>query len=372
MHKALFGRGLLGAGAMAIGVLLACGVGTGCAVDVGPSSAPSLKDGLTILSSDPAVGVSAAFKRDGRVVYLETKVGPLKEKLYRDTFPNEPLHEMDARVVDQEGRTFGLVIGADSLIEPGWAKEIQTAGHIMTMAEGIQRQADFALARDGAAELGATAPPELTDHVYHLTNMTRVVPQESAHLQEKAALAEATVLSGERTYGSNGCNSNLQEGEVLAKPFALIAQHSAVYGWNYNACTSTWDQYVNTCNHGTCANDSSMSGQCYSYSHGWATYTNSTLLDYWSKEMNLGTNNSSNTGACWSGYGIDVADVTVYGSGDPNHECNDDSALEIQEIRNGAYIAGNVTSGIASGYNCEHWTHWYGPLMSDTNAPSCP
>jgi hypothetical protein len=367
-------RALMGVGALALGAVVLAGGGVvGCgSADTGSESTASLKEGLTILSSDPAVGVSAAFKRDGRVVYLQTRVGPLKEKLYRDTFPNEPLHEMDARVVDQEGRTFGLVIGADSLIEPGWAKEIQTAGHIMTKAEGIHRQADFILARDGANELGAKAPPELADHVFHLTNMTRVVPQESAHLQEKAALAEATVPSGERTYGSNGCNTNLAEGEVLAKPFALIAQHSSVYGWNYNGCTGTWDEYVNTCNHGTCANDSSMSGQCYSYSNNFQSWTNSTLLDYWSKEMNTTTNNGSNTGGCWSGYGIDVADITVYGSGDPNHECNDDSALEIQEIRNGAYIAGNVTKGIASGYNCEHWTHWYGPLMSDTNAPSCP
>lgn len=364
-------RALLSAGAVVVGaVVLAGGGAVGCgSADSGSTPSASLKDGLTILSADPDVGVSAAFKRDGRVVYLQTRVGAQKDPYYLKAFPGEPQNVMDARVVDQEGRTFGLTVGADGFVDPSWAKDMRAAGHITSKAEGIQRQADFVLARDAANELAAKAPTELADHVYHLTNMTRVVPQEDAHLQAKAAEAERTMPSGERAYGSNGCNSNLQEGEVMAKPFAILAQHSAVYGWNYNGCTGTWDEYVNTCDHGTCANDSSMGGQCYSYSNNWTVWTNSTLLDLWSKEENTGTNNSYNTGACWSGYGIDVADVTVYGSGDPNHVCNDDSALEIQEIRNGAYIAGTWSG---NGHNCEHWTHWYGPLISDGYAPSCP
>jgi len=363
-------RALLGAGALVVGAVVLAGGGTvGCGSgDSGSTSSASLKDGLTILSADPAVGVSAAFKRAGRVVYLQTRVGTQKDPYYLKAFPSEPQNVMDARVVDQEGRTFGATIGADGFIDPGWARDIQATPRITTKAEGIQRNADFLLARDAASEFAAKAAPELADHVYHLTNITRVVPQEDAHLQEQAAVAERT-MPAERTYTANGCTTNLQEGAVYWKSFAIIAEHSAVYGWNYNGCTGSWDEYVNTCNHGTCANDSSMSYSCTSYSNGWSVWSYNALLDFWSRENNTTTNNGSNTGACWSGYGIDVADITVYGSGDPNHVCNDDSAIEIQEIRNAGYIAGTWSG---NGHNCEHWTHWYGPLISDGYAPSCP
>lgn len=366
-------RALVGAGTLAVGmVLLAGGSTMGCAVDAGTSSAPStLKDGLTILNADPAYGVSAAFKQNGRVVYLETRVGALKDPYYLKTFPNEPTHVMDARIVDQEGHTFGLVVGADGLIDPSWKADIRNTPRITTKAQGLQRNADFLLARTAAAAFAAQAGPELADHVYHLTNMTRTVPQEDPHLIAEAARAES-IMPADREYTANGCTTNLQEGAVYDKAFAIIAQHSAVYGWNYNGCTGSWDEYVNTCNHGTCANDSSMSYSCTSFSNNWSVWSYNALLDFWSREENTTTNNSSNTGACWTGYGIDIADVTVYGSGDPNHVCNDDSALEIQEIRNAGYIQGNVTGGIASGDTCEFTSHWYGPLDSTMYAPSCP
>jgi hypothetical protein len=359
---------LLGIGAMAAGVALMGGGLGGCAVDAGPPSpgSGSLKEGLNILSSDAHVGVSAAYLSKGRVVYLQTRVGELKEKLYRDTYPNEPAYVMDSRALDQEGRTFELVIGADGFVDSTWAGDIRAAGRLKSTAEGAQRQADFLLAREAASAFATTATPELADHVAHLTNLTRVVPQESESLKALAAEIENKAPVLDRAYASDGCNNNVQAGLVYAKPFALIAQHSSVQGWNYDGCTGVWDSIVNTCNHGTCANDSSMSPQCggYTYSPWDAT----SLNDMWSKEENTGTNNSYNTGACWSGYGIDIADITVYGSGDPNHECNDDSALEMQEIKSGGYIGGTWSGG---GFTCYFKSHWYGPLNSAMNAPGC-
>jgi hypothetical protein len=260
-------------------------------------------------------------------VYLQTRVGELKEKLYRDTYPNEPAYVMDSRAVDQEGRTFELVIGADGFVDSTWAGDIRSAGRLKSTAEGAQRQADFLLAREAAGAFAATATPELADHVAHLTNLT---------------------------------------GLVYAKPFAIIAQHSSVHGWDYDGCTGVWDSIVNSCNHGTCANDPSMSPNCGGYTYSpWDT---TSLNDMWSKEENTTTNNAYNTGACWSGYGIDVLDVTVYGSGDPNHECNDDSAIEMQEIKSGGYIPGTWSG---SGFACYFTSHWYGPLDSASSAPGC-
>jgi hypothetical protein len=207
-----------------------------------------------------------------------------------------------------------------------------------------------------------------------LTNLTRVLPQENARLIEGAAEAERMLPPpAERAYVANGCTSNLQEGDLYSKPLAyssLLGQHSSVNGWNYNGCTGTWDENVVTCNHGTCAN-AMPTYQCSSYSNGWSVWSYNALLDYWSHESNGGTNNASNTGACWSGYGVDVADITWYGSGDPNHDCHDDSALELDEIRYARYDAGTWSGG-PSGNACYHSTHWYGPLNSAIYAPSCP
>jgi hypothetical protein len=376
MGKLTSMRALLGVSAMALGAVVLAGGGVvGCgSADTGSPSAPSLKSGLNILSADPAVGVSAAYVANGRVVYLQTRVGPLKEKLYRDTYPNEPQHEMDMRAVDQEGRTFILMMAADQLVEPTWAADMQKQAPIASPAEGGQRQDDFALARDAANAFAAQAGPELADHVFHLTNMTRVVPQEDAAMQARLSLAESK-LPAERVY-NNGCGCNLQEGDLYAKPFAIIAQHSSVDAWNLNDCgkgqTSAWsgwgwDEHIVTCNHGTCANDSSMSYQGAAYSNGWEACSSGVdLANYFSNEQSQVTTGGS-TGGCATHYGIDVADITVYGGGDPNHECNDDSALELQEITSGAYIAGNWSGG---GYACYFTSHWYGPLDSAFYAPT--
>jgi hypothetical protein len=346
-----------GLGSIGGGALLAIVV-AGCAAGSGPPSPTSLPDGLTILHSDPAVGTSAAFKQNSRIIYLQTAVGPLKQDFYRQEHPNEPAYEMDARAVDQEGRTFRLIIGGDKLIDPSWAADIQAAPRIMTAAEGIQRQADFIMARDAADAFLGQAPAALADHVFHLTSMTRIVPQENAKLLQRAAVAEAT-MPIERTYTANGCTSNLQEADEYSKSDYVIASHSAIWGWNYNGCTGSWDESVVTCNHGTCANDGSMGYQCSSYSNNWSVWSYNALLDYWSRENNTGTNNGYNTGACWSGYGIYEAWVHLQGSGHPNHDCNDDTALELDEIRYAQYDQGT-------------WGNCYNNGNSTMGAPGCP
>jgi len=347
----------------------------GCSASSMPAPATSdLQEGLNVLSADPAIGVSVAFLKEGRVVYLDTAVGKLKDENYRMQFPDEPQNEMDARVVDQEGHTFELVIGGDELIQPTWAVEMRAVAQISSPDQGIQRNADFVLAREAADAFLVQAGPELADHVLHLTTMTRIIPQENAHLIERAAAAQSALpLPTNRAYTANGCTSNLQEGDLYSKPYlysSLPGQHSAVSGWNYNGCTGSWDENVITCNHGTCANAMSTY-QCSSYSNGWSVWSYNALLDYWSRETNTTTNNGGNTGACWSGYGVDVADITWTGSGDPNHDCHDDSALELDEIRYARYDAGTWSGG-PSGNSCYHSTHWYGPLNSAINAPSCP
>src|SRR5438552_12908697 len=75
----------------------------------GPSARPAvaqLKEGLNIFRADPAWGIDGAFLQNGRALYFETRVGPLKPEVYRIESPDEPQYEMDARILDQNGSTF--------------------------------------------------------------------------------------------------------------------------------------------------------------------------------------------------------------------------------------------------------------------------
>ena len=366
-------RPTLGIYIISLGSIVAgCAVGNG-----GPSPTSTQHEGLTILHSDPAVGVSVSFSENGRVVFLETRVGPPKQAIYQQAFPNEPLFEMDARVVDQEGRAFELTRGGDAFIDPTWAPDAMANNHIQSAAEGVARANDFAIARDAARALAAQAGPELADHVFHLTNLTRIVPQEDPTLQAEAAVLRAQRGGVVVAFNSNGCSSNTQEGKIytaaLTGAEGLVseingAQHSTVGGWNYNHCTDTWDQQVNSCNHGPCAQSSSTTLGCNSQSGAEAAPA---LLDYWVDEPSGTTGTVS--GACTSKYGIVVADITWYGAGNPDHVCNDDSAYELEEIKQhtkstsygtGANFAATLTGDQA--YNCQN------PGAVHMYAPPCP
>jgi hypothetical protein len=157
------------------------------------------------------------------------------------------------------------------------------------------------------------------------------------------------------------------------------AEHSTTWGWEYNSCTGGWTTNVVACNHGNCANSSGLSYSCYSGSGAAGPnpptvyLSSSSILNYWAHETT--TSNTTTTGACGTGYGIDILDVTIFGNGDANHVCNDDSAMELDEIRNirndsSSWSGG--TGGWNGSFSCNHWTHWYGPLNTDAEAPNCP
>lgn len=343
----------------------------GCTADVSGSDAQAqgLHEGLNVLSTNVKKGVSLAYVKSGHIIYLQTRIGQLKPKQYREKFPNEPQHETDMRVQDAQGRTFILVRGGDRFIDPSWAKDLAKTKQITTKAQGLERQQDFALAAQATKAFAKVAQPKLVRQVGLMKMITKKIPTKSTLLQSRAKLVKKMLpkMSAERMYGENGCNYNLQEGDLYWKSFALIANHSAVIGWNYNGCTGTWDQELVACNHGTCANSSNMTYSCYSLSDNWSVWNTNSLYDYYSYEWY----NDSNyvTGACQTHYGIDVADITVYGGGDPNHVCNDDSAFELDEIR---YQRRDGSNWSGNGYTCHFYSHWYGPLDSDGWAPNCP
>src|SRR5438067_629360 len=99
----------------------------GCSDDAKSERPPisQLKDGVNLLEvKDASWGVNAAFVKNNRVVYVQTRIGALKPDVYRQMDPNEPAYETDMRFVDGKGNTFYAQRGGDSFADASWEKDV--------------------------------------------------------------------------------------------------------------------------------------------------------------------------------------------------------------------------------------------------------
>jgi hypothetical protein len=355
------GHAWLLAGVVALGGVVGGASLLGCSSQTSSSSSrPStgeLGTGLTILSTDPATGVDAAYKdaTTGHVIYMETRVGPLKPQLYRDQFPSSPQYEMDTRIVDENGFTLVLVIGGDKVIDPAWGPDM-LAGESARTLDGAITDMFFKLARDAGAAFAAQAGPELKDHVYHVTNATSYVPSEhpediariTAKIQE--SIAQGVVVAHDNIQGHylEGQNKN----ECL---FGCAGYHTTVAGMDgyYDFTSSTWSSqsWIYACNHGDCANSSNVTADgVYSYSgytHNSSAWVSTaySLATIWSEEPSGAASGYTGGQGCQTNYNWDTP---------PGHECNDDSAFENWQINDSTSEGGGygvTTQGSGSNFN---------------------
>jgi hypothetical protein len=154
---------------------------------------------------------------------------------------------------------------------------------------------------------------------YHIHVMgLQPTPDKDAGLIAASAKIAATPLptTGDQAYWSGG-GWWYPVGRLYSKCVALCAgHHSAVSNWQQQNGTNYFQIVENYCNHGTCAG--SMGWECDHYSQ-W-NYNPSTTGETYS-----GTNAS--TGGCTTGYD--------WWGGYNTHLCNDDSAYELMQIKEG-------------------------------------
>ena len=288
-----------------------------------------LDEGLNLIDvSDPSWGMTAAYVKDGHVVYLEERIGALKPSVYRETSPEEPINEIDMRFVDQHGQTFFVQRGGDDYVDPAWHDDINaTLNHPAAID---QRIADFALAREAAVAIAKSLPSDFAALAYHPTVFAaRPVPEQDPNLIGRIDEIESKRPSDQPYWDWNGgAASWWLQGDLYDKKvcyfWTCVARHSGVAMWAYNG---TWGLAVNACNHGNCPGSSNMTYRCSSNSGVWRS--NVTLTG----EHNTG---GSVGAGCRSGYN--------WNSGGYDHLCNDDSAYELWQIKNGS-------RGIAGNYN---------------------
>jgi hypothetical protein len=321
MRKAMW----LSVGAVALGGLWLVGCGTNTK-DTTSNRPPAseLQEGLTILDQVPGWGMNAAFKKDGRVLYFETRVGATKPEVYREAFPDEPAEETDARVVDENGRLIYVQQGGDEVIDQTWHKELVAEGKLPMVAPERRAQ-DFKLIGEaGLAFEKLSIPAQLKTDLHAMKNARLTAAHFEASRLAAVARSDSAKELGEVGFGAPGTN----DFHIHWKWFIwLVAEHTTAYV-NINGTVK------NTCNHGTCA--SSMTHRCNT-----TAKAASAVLYY---EMST---SQSVSGNCTTGYN--------WNSTGGGHNCHDDTVRGLWGFRYGSQ--GGSTTGVCN----NGASHWYGP-----------
>ena len=342
----------------------------GCSGTIVRPSATDLQEGINLLDvRDPGFGMSAAFKEQGRVVYVESRVGSLKPEIYRNDSPDAPANEMDVRFVDSTNDTFFAVRGGDSFIDPTWTQEIQAAKQ--HKVDPAARALDFKLAQKAAAALQVALPASFKDHIYHAALYAKVpTPAEDPVLKRaelQLAKAPPTAPTNDQAYSTyySGGPVTYWVGKYSGTTgcfFWTCARHSATDIWScdWNGSGCNWNRRIVANNHGRGPWDSGMGYDCQSQG-GWQ-YNNidgstaSGATGWW-----------DGAGACQSGYS--------WSSNNNAHLCNDDAAYELFSAKYGPQNNVSFWENSSGGWGSDY--KGFGNFScsypsGDWNTPNCP
>jgi hypothetical protein len=337
----------------------------GCGTSTSDRPAISeLKQGMNLLDvKDPTAGMSAAFVKDSRVVYLQTRVGPLKPDVYRQADPAAPAYETDVRFSDQHGNTFFVSRGGDAYIDSSWEADIAAHMTANRKVVGTERDLDWSLAKEAAAAAVTALPASFKDHAYHFANFAaRLTPAEDPAMQAKlarisklvpssAAGATAETGYGNFSYGNYSWFETDLYHHQLCFAWICPADHSFTYMWDaeWNGSSYSWALAIQSCNHGGCSTSPGGGYDGYASSGAWiapgATITG-----------DLTTSVGAPNGGCMTGYNWDTP---------PGHECNDDAAYELSQAKTGSL---NTWWGGQYNFNRTDMGHTY---ACDCNINGC-
>jgi hypothetical protein len=379
-------QALLGVGAGVLVAAYSVSSLMGCsssAPTTGHPPASQLNEGLNILDDrDPAVGFGAAYVKAGRVVYIESKVGPQKPEIYRRAWPDEPANEMDMRFVDQGNHTFYAQRGGDSWVDSTW--NIQMTKDVDPTISLADRDLDYTLAQEGAKALVAALPATFKDHAYHLNNFVAMTPPTRdpalmAKVQEFNAKAPQPAKEKAYGYYADSSWTQLYAAKYSKSVTMWSGSHSAVAMYS-NPNVGYWQYVIAACNHGTCPGASNINYDCYSWNGGgWFQY-------------GVQQNGSTVTGVTGSGDGAGGCQTAYnWDSGGYDHLCNDDAAYELWEAKDGSqwtyqgfengdaigfqyygssWCAASFCGDSPSHFACDCQT--FSGCDGDWNTPACP
>ena len=238
--------------------LSACSAEYGSRDQVATAEANEL---LTVVEEDQAAGkLILEYERNGRALTYDLRLGPemqtppSAEELALD--PELPTREVDARVLDASGAVIYLQMGGDGFIDPNWS---------LPQVDGIDeaaRRADIALMKAATSSF----------------QNLRVSPQSQALRQTGIQISKgvgadsdltdpSSLLSTQDVLAVGGTSVKAWDFQVrkhdLVKFHVKYGEHSAVLLRGKGTKGAVVFSAV-SCNHGACANASSMSTHCTS------------------------------------------------------------------------------------------------------------
>ena len=375
--QVLFG---VGAGVLVAGYTLSLVGCSGSPTSSYHPPASQLKDGINMLEvKDPHWGTNAAYLENGRVIYVETRVGPMKPEVYRQTWPDDPANEMDMRFVDHNGNTFYVMRGGDTLIDPTWQKEMSSSYQQNLQVPASERALDWQVAQHAAGAMAVALPKGFEDHVFHLTAFAKAPPPpDDPFMKAKEARIQATPLPGGRPYGADYVGNKIRletekfSAGTVCFAWTCAASHSATNMWYYNGA---WNLGIVANNHGR--SPSQLNYDCYS-NGGWF---NGVVENGSTAGNNTGSGDGQ--GGCQTAYSWD--------SGGYDHLCNDDAAYELWQAKAGGqwtyqgfengdaigfqWYGGSWCDGVACGQSPSYFAcdcQTFGGCAGDWNTPACP
>ncbi len=318
----------------------------GCAAPTdGETQVAGKRDGLTIVTADETTGkLVASFRKDGREVSFELRLGPKMENPPED--PSLSSFEIDARILDGDGRPMYMQMAGDQFMDPTWR---------MPAINGVDadgRAKDFRIAEAAESAFASmTLPASLAQLRLGAMELARglhdiaVKPGEAATapLPTEPSTGDGTLSPKGSIYWSSTSSVYYWDYQVWKKTFAAIGHHSAVRlrGWN---SSKSFLFGAGSCNHGTCTSVSPMEVSCTKA--GWLL-DDGTNSRYFYAEPS--TTTDSVKGGCSTPYYL------IGATG--HHNCNDDSTIQVAAIE---YDRSQDTTGGTCG-------DWYGHAW----APGC-
>lgn len=272
-----------------------------------------VEEGLGFESASPEQGLSGTFTLEGRTIRFDALRGEPDE--------GDALTPVDARFAGVAGDSFLVQAGGHGLVRPEW--DLADARD----AEG--RRADFELVLAAATALAdADLPEALALERDALVALGRTMQDTPLDVTAEGFHPSAAIYCdpGYRHTASVRHQRVSFAAAVCLAAGIPDAQHSAVRMCSYRVSTTCGESLVgckSSCNHGTCW--SSMVTTSCSYKSGWRSNTYPPFQ-----------NTASGTGAC----------TTAYGFCSGTHVCNDDSLVQLNNVRyNTSYSSTGGTCG---------------------------
>lgn len=275
--------------------------------------AGDLKDGINVISSDLGMGVRGAIKESDKIVFFEARRGEKTDSEMLAADPDAPEYSVDARFFDDKGRVFSVVVGGDGLQDKSWLNEPDSA----IEASSSEREEHFRLARkliDGMEMTRSAADSAVSPEWEQLMLLAG-----SSDADETDMLIEEDAQTEEPEFPRlAGATANRWTHQITAYKKTV----TFTFGKGEHSATWTKQKYpdgkcckqVITCNHGACADASSMSKYCSrSYSNRTTDITSF-----------LSQSRDTYKGYC----------TTSYGFTSGKHVCNDDTRVQLLFVKN--------------------------------------